>query len=105
MLAKVSGHSSPSVVRRSVSTCSCGALAPDQSPWFNSVDARLFMLPKMSGCFWCVVSDRRDAILSTEDEKTLWQPCFTAAPEQRREFEPNSKGLEKSPAPWPIGMG
>ena len=37
----------------------------------------------------------RDDILSTEKEKSLWQPCFTAAPERRREFEPSFPKVER----------
>ena len=46
-----------------------------------------------------MVPESRDVILSTEEEKALWQTCFTAAPEQRREREAElPKGRKKSPA-------
>ena len=44
-------------------------------------------------------------ILSIQEEQLLWQKHFMAAPAQRREFEPNSKGRKKRPAPWPGAMG
>jgi hypothetical protein len=44
-----------------------------------------------------MVPESRDIILSTEEEKLLWQTCFMAAPAQRREFEPSSKGRKKRP--------
>ena len=53
----------------------------------------------------CMVPESRDVIVSTEEEKALWQTCFTAAPERHREFEPSSKGRKKRPAPWPSDMG
>ena len=37
----------------------------------------------------CMVPESRDVILSTEEEKALWQQCFMAAPARRREFEPS----------------
>lgn len=39
-----------------------------------------------------MVPQSPDVILFPEEEKTLWQTCFTAAPAQRRAFEPSSKG-------------
>jgi len=49
----------------------------------------------------CMVPESCDVILSAEEEKTLWQTCFTAAPARRREFEPSSKGRKKRPVSWP----
>ena len=37
----------------------------------------------------CMVPESCDVILSAEEEKTLWQTCFTAAPARRRVFEPS----------------
>ena len=52
----------------------------------------------------CSVPGSRDVILSKTDEDVLWQAFFTAAPEQRREFEPSSSVARQdqrlSPALW-----
>src|SRR5688572_28202447 len=49
----------------------------------------------------CSVPECRDAILTGESEDALWQSFFTAAPAQRREFEPSSKRRKRRPAPSP----
>ena len=36
---------------------------------------------------------------SRDQEDALWQQVFTAQPERRREFEPNSKRRKRRPAP------
>ena len=53
----------------------------------------------------CMVLESHDVILSTEEEKALWQQCFTAAPARRREFEPSFPKVERKdlylgPAVW-----
>src|SRR4051812_49020707 len=48
------------------------------------------------GC-WCGVPESRGA-LSRDEEDALWQEFYTAAPAQRREFEPSSKRRKKRPA-------
>ena len=45
----------------------------------------------------CSVPECRDAILTRESEDALWQVVFTAAPAQRREFEPSSKRRKRRP--------
>ena len=52
-----------------------------------------------------MVPESRDVILSTEEEKALWQTCFTAAPARRRKFEPSFPKVERKdqhlgPALW-----
>ena len=39
--------------------------------------------------------ESRDIILSAQKEKALWQLCFTAAPERRREFEQSFPSVER----------
>jgi hypothetical protein len=53
----------------------------------------------------CLVPGSRDAKLSREAEEALWQAFFTAAPGQRREFEPNSKRRKRRRASSPNCMG
>ena len=57
------------------------------------------------GHYWqalrCSVPEYRDAILTRESEDALWQVVFTAAPAQRREFEPSSKRRKRRPASSP----
>ena len=53
----------------------------------------------------CMVPESRDVILSTEEEKALWQQCFMAAPARRREFEPSFPKVQRKdqrpgPALW-----
>jgi Transposase DDE domain len=45
----------------------------------------------------CAVPESRGA-LSRDEEDVLWQEFYTAAPAQRREFEPSSKRRKKRPA-------
>src|SRR4051794_38981253 len=45
----------------------------------------------------CVVPESRGA-LSRDEEDALWQEFYTAAPVQRREFEPSSKRRKRRPA-------
>src|SRR4051794_23029205 len=45
----------------------------------------------------CVVPESRGA-LSRDEEDALWQEFYTAAPAQRRVFEPSSKRRKKRPA-------
>ncbi len=40
--------------------------------------------------------------LTRQDEDALWQAFFTAAPERRREFEPNSKRRKRRPVSSPV---
>ena len=52
-----------------------------------------------------MVPETRDVILSTKEEKALWQQCFMAAPARRREFEPSFPKVERKdlylgPAVW-----
>ncbi len=49
----------------------------------------------------CLVPGSRDATLTREAEEALWQAASTAAPEQRRKFEPSSKRRKRRLAPWP----
>jgi hypothetical protein len=51
----------------------------------------------------CLVPESRGAILTRESEEALWQTFFTAAPAQRREFEPSSKRRKRRPAVSPAG--
>ena len=53
----------------------------------------------------CLVPGSRGAKLSREAEEALWQAFFTAAPEQRREFEPNSKRRKRRRASSPSVTG
>src|SRR3712207_5155430 len=52
----------------------------------------------------CVVPESRGA-LSRDEEDALWQAFYTAAPAQRREFEPSSKRRKRRPAASPSAMG
>ena len=52
-------------------------------------------------CSRCLVPESRDANLRRQAEEALWQSFFMAAPEQRREFEPNSKRRKRRRACWP----
>ena len=45
----------------------------------------------------CVVPESRGA-LSRDEEAALWQAFYTAAPAQRRAFEPSSKRRKRQPA-------
>ena len=52
-----------------------------------------------------MVPKSRDIILSTKEEKALWQTCFTAAPARLQEFEPSFPKVERKdqhpgPAIW-----
>ena len=51
----------------------------------------------------CLVPESHDAILTRDSEEALWQTFFTAAPAQRREFEPSSKRRKRRAAPLPGG--
>ena len=42
-----------------------------------------------------MVPKSHDVILSNEEEKALWQTCFTAAPARRREVEPSFPKVER----------
>src|SRR5215207_6919089 len=52
----------------------------------------------------CVVPESRGA-LSRDEEDALWQAFYTAAPAQRREFEPSSKRRKRRPASSPPATG
>jgi len=52
----------------------------------------------------CSVPESRGAILTRESEEALWQTFFTAAPAQRREFEPSSKRRKRRPVSSPASM-
>jgi len=52
----------------------------------------------------CSVPESRGAILTRESEEALWQTFFTAAPAQRREFEPSSKRRKRRPVTSPAAM-
>ena len=43
----------------------------------------------------CMVPESRDVIISIKEETALWQTCFMAAPERRREFEPSLPKVER----------
>jgi hypothetical protein len=49
-----------------------------------------------------MVLESRDVIVFAEEEKALWQQCFTAAPARRGEFGPSFPKVEiKDPCPGP----
>jgi hypothetical protein len=50
----------------------------------------------------CLVPESRGAILTRESEGALWQRFFTAAPAQRREFDPSSKRRKRRPVILPV---
>src|SRR5258706_5355892 len=50
----------------------------------------------------CLVPESRGAILTRESEGALWQTFFTAAPVQRREFDPSSKRRKRRPVVSPV---
>src|SRR5215218_3037572 len=52
----------------------------------------------------CVVPESRGA-LSRDEEDALWQAVYTAAPAQRRAFEPSSKRRKRRPASLPPATG
>src|SRR5215203_643789 len=52
----------------------------------------------------CVVPESRGA-LSRDEEDALWQVFYTAAPAQRRAFEPSSKRRKRRPASSPPATG
>src|SRR5258705_1121558 len=52
--------------------------------------------------FRCLVPESRGAILTRQSEGALWQTFFTAAPVQRREFDPSSKRRKRRPVVSPV---
>ena len=53
------------------------------------------------GATKCTFPESRDIFLSLEEEKLLWQTCFTAAPAQRREFLSDPKVERNKQLPGP----
>src|SRR3954452_2085484 len=71
-------------------------------PGLGQVERAVDQRPAMAAR--CVVPESRGA-LSRDEEDALWQEFYTAAPAQRREFEPSSKRRKRRPASLPPATG
>ena len=80
------------------------ALRP-RLPAFRLHDAAVIALRFRDARSRCLVPGSCGATLTREEEEALWQAVFTAAPEQRREFEPSSRRRKRRPASWPSATG
>ena len=84
-----------------------GTLIDCDAAMSDDVRAIIEIVEVLQGWAKCVVPECSGAssALTRQGEKALWQAFFTAAPEQRREFEPNSKRRKRRSghchANWP----